>query len=537
MISIIPKPLSLLEGKSSFVATARTSVGGEFIHAISKLQSSFAAAGVNLTATKLSADISFVLDTTMEQEQYSLLVSESSIVITASTEQGAFYAVQSIRLACLIDTLRDVAEIVIPEMTIEDKPRFSHRGFMLDEGRHFFGKTIVKEFLDMLALNKMNIFHWHLTEDQGWRIEIKKYPELTSHGSKRSNTQLNLVGYATLKELHDNTPYGEGLYYSQDDIREIVAYAADLHINVIPEIDLPGHVIAAISCYPELSCTGDAIDVSNRWGVLDTIGCVGGDKFMPFVYDVLDEICELFPYNYFHIGGDEVPKTKWKKCPKCQAKIKELGIKNENELQGWFNNQVLEYVKLKGKNLIGWNEILEAAELSDETLVQWWIGSSKSNGVDKWLGKGNKIIMSNCPFLYMDHFYAAKDLKKTYSLDLDTAGLDSKYESSVLGIEAPQWTEYIRSVDKLHFNCYPRIQAIAEINWTAKDKKDFDDFEYRLASQNSIMDALGINYATRDAYLSRGFKGLRRAIRARAEWVVDPDTEFLRFTRKKPSVK
>ncbi len=537
MISIIPKPLLLVEGKGSFIVTNKTSITGEFPHSIQKFVSAFSKAGVSLVSVSDNADITFVIDDSMEVEQYAINVTDSDLVITASTEQGAFYAVQSIRLASMIDTFTNATEIAIPEMSVEDKPRFAYRGFMFDEGRHFFGKTVVKQFLDMMSLNKLNVFHWHLTEDQGWRIEIKKYPELTSHGSIRSNTQLNLIGYAKLKELHDNTPYGEGLFYSQDDIREIVAYANDLHINVVPEIDMPGHIVAAISCYPELSCEGKNIAVSNRWGVLDNIGCVGGDKLMPFVKDILDEICDLFPYNYFHIGGDEVPKTKWKKCPKCQAKIKELGLKNENELQGWFNNQVNEYLKTKGKNMIGWNEILEASELSDDTIVQWWTGGAKSSGVSEWLDKGNKVVLSSCPFLYMDHFYAVKDLKKTYSLDLNTAGLNIEQEKNVLGIEAPQWTEYVRSIEKLHFNCYPRIQALAEINWTAKDKKDFDDFEYRLTSQNSIMDALGINYATRDAYLCQGFKGWRRKTRAHAEWLSNPDNEFLRYSRNRPSVK
>ncbi len=537
MISIIPKPFSLVEGKYCYICNADTTISGEFKYAQQTFKNLLEKVGVKLAEKTADANIDFIRDDSMELEQYSLCVCEGGITIHASSEQGAFYAVQSIRQASLLDACSDVEMIKIPEMTIEDKPRFSHRGFMMDEARHFFGKTIIKQFLDMMALNKLNVFHWHLSDDQGWRIEIKKYPKLAIHGSKRSSTQLNMVGYNHHKEKHDNATYGEGLFYTQDDIREIVAYATSLHIDVIPEIDMPGHLVAAISCYPELSCEGKDIDVSKRWGVLSDIGCAGGNTLLPFVKDVIDEICEIFPSNYFHIGGDEVPKTKWKKCPKCQAKIKELGVKNENELQGWFNNQVLDYLKTKGKSMIGWNEILEASELSSDVIVQWWTGSANCSGVSNWLSKGNKIVLSPCTFLYMDHFYASKDLKKTYSLDLNTLELDEKFENSVLGIEAPQWTEYIRSVEKLQFNCYPRMQALAEINWTAKDKKNFDDFEYRLTAQNSIMDAMDINYATRDAYLKQGFNGYMRKVKAAHQWATDPNTEFLAYSRKTPKVK
>lgn len=533
MIAIIPNPLKIVENKGCFLVRKSTKVQGAFPCAKSMFVSYFAKVGIVINDCSDNADIHFELDSRMEIEEYALTVTQERIVVKAASEQGAFYAVQSIRQACLVDTCISVEDVKVPCMTIEDKPRFGHRGFMFDEGRHFYGKDIVKQFLDMMALNKLNIFHWHLTEDQGWRVEIEKYPKLALEGCTREGTQLHFAG----DPKYDANTYGKGLYYTKSDIREIVAYAKERHINVIPEIDMPGHFVAAISCYPELSCEGNPIKVSRDWGVLDTIGCVGGDKFMPFVRDILDEICEMFPYEYFHIGGDEVPKGKWKACPKCQAKIKMLGLKNENELQGWFNNQVLDYLKTKNKKMIGWNEILDATELSNDTIVQWWIGDSNKGGIAKWLERGNKIIMSNYHFLYMDHSYAMKSLKKTYSLDLNTAKLDSKYESLILGIEAPQWTEFVRSVEKLQFNCYPRIQALAEINWTSKKRKNFKNFEARLVSQNSIMDMLGINYATRSAYYCGGIKNVSRILNPRKQWTHGTSAEFLKYTSKSPVTK
>ena len=534
MISIIPKPLKCKEKNGHFIITNGTTIGGAFSHAIDKLVGYVEKAGVSLKKDNENSNISFVLDEKLSVEEYALNVTEDGIIILASSENGAFYASQTLRQILLLDTLSDVSEISVPCVDIIDKPRFSYRSFMLDVARHFYDKDVIKQYLDMMALHKLNTFHWHLTEDQGWRIEIKKYPLLTEKGAIRSNTQLKLLGYNKNKEEHDNVPYGEGLYFTQDDVREIVEYAKDLHINVVPEIDMPGHLVAAISCYPELSCEGKPIDVCNRWGVMKDIGCVGGDKLLPFIKDILDEVCELFPYEYFHIGGDEVPKDKWKKCPKCQAKIKELGLKNENELQGWFNNEVLEYLKTKGKKLIGWNEILEAGNvLSNETIVQWWIGNAKGRGVYDWMKKGNKIVMSPCNYIYCDHFYSMKDLKKTYSIDLDTMGLDASLEHNVLGIEAPMWTEYVRDVNKLQFNTYPRLQALAEINWTSKANKDFSDFEVRLASLNCILDKYDINYATKDAYLCDGFKGFIRKLKAGKEWLCDSYTEFEKYSRKK----
>lgn len=526
MISVIPKPLKTTEGKGVFKYDFATKIGGNFEKTKFQLAKIFSKSGVEASVVSGGGNINFALDENLDKEGYVLVVREDGIEIKASTEAGAFYAVQTLRQVSLVDTLKNVESVDIPCCTIEDKPRFKRRAMMLDIVRHFYDIDVIKQCLDMMALNKLNVFHWHLTDDQGWRIEIKKYPLLTQKGAVRKATQLAGVNNM------ENKPYGEGMYFTKEQIKEVVAYAKSLHIEVVPEIDMPGHLVAAIHCYPELSCEGKQIDVSTHWGILDDIGCVGGDKLMPFVKDVIDEIVELFPYEYFHIGGDEVPKKKWKACPKCQAKIKELGLKNEEELQGWFNNQILQYLKSKGKKMIGWNEILKASELSDETIIQWWVWSAKTAKVDKWLAKGNNIIMSPCGSLYMDHCYDMKDLKKYYSVDLDTQGLDAKYESQVLGIEAPLWTEYVREVQKLQFNIYPRMQALGEINWTAKENKNFADFESRLDAQMKIMDTLNINYAKRYAYLVRGIKNWGRSAKCWASWAKNQNHEYEKYGKK-----
>lgn len=525
MIKIVPKPLKINECSGKFEIDFSTKIGGDFDAEKRTLAAMLSACGIEVSVVSGEGDIQFVVQPEIEAEGYHLNVTADKIVIKAADSAGAFYALQTLRQLCPIDTTENADSLTVPACQIEDAPRFKRRAFMLDVARHFYDVDVVKQCLDMMALNKLNVFHWHLTDDQGWRIEIKKYPLLAEKGSMRKGTQLAGVG-----KMEDKA-YGEGLYYTQEQIKEVVAYAKQLHIDVLPEIDMPGHLVAAIHCYPELSCEGKQIDVSPKWGILDDIGCVGGDKLIPFVKDIIDEIVELFPYPYFHIGGDEVPKTKWKTCPKCQAKIKELGLKNEEELQGWFNNQILQYLKGKGVKLIGWNEILKATELSDETIIQWWIGPAKFNGVAKWLQKGNQVILSPCNNLYMDHCYDMKDLKKYYSVDLDTMGLKMSYESQVLGIEAPLWTEYVRCKDKLQFNIYPRMQALGEINWTAKQNKNFADFESRLPVQMKIMDKLNIKYAKREAYLVRGVKNWGRAAKAWVNWAANQNHEFEKYCK------
>lgn len=527
MIAIIPKPYSVTENTGNYILMCNSVVSGDFAVERQKFVDLCAKYSFDIKCGT-DGDINFTKISGLDEEEYELNITDNGISVKAGNEKGAFYAIQTLRQIMLLDTTNKAKAFNLPCCSIKDKPRFNRRAFMLDVVRHFWNKDIIKSYLDMMALHKLNVFHWHLTDDQGWRIEIKKYPLLTEISNIRKGTQLNKK-----TKICDDTTYGEGLFFSQDDVVEIVTYAKALHIEVLPEIDMPGHLIAAICAYPELSCEQKQIEVSKYWGIFDDIGCVGGDKLMPFIQDILDEIVELFPYKYFHIGGDEAPKKKWEKCPKCQAKIKELGLKNENELQGWFNNQVLDYLKAKDRSLVGWNEILDATELSDETIIQWWVHNAQVSGAKKWLEKGNKIVLSPNKLLYMDYLYSMEDLRDSYSVDLDKLGLDSKYESQVLGIEAPLWAEYVRDVDKLHFNTYPRIQSLAEVNWTAKCNKNFNDFDERLRKLLPILDAHGINYAPREAYRCKGLKGLIRRITAGTHWLCDEQIELKKYSKIK----
>lgn len=524
MLNIIPKPLIQKEYLNFFSLDLPLIITSDFENIKNLILKSFPK--ILIKPCPEANNFLIVHDELLGKEEYKITVKENSILISASSEKGAYYGFQT-----LLQLTVGEDNIKVPCCEIIDKPRFLYRGFMMDEARHFFGKEFIKSILDMMAKLKLNTFHWHLTDDQGWRVEIKKYPLLTEKGSIRSSTQLNIISTLFGKAKNDNKTYGEGLFYTQKDIMEIVDYAKEKHINIIPEIDMPGHLISAISCYPELSCAENPIDVSNKWGVMDTIGCCGKKNIYNFVKDVIDELVKLFPYEYFHIGGDEVPKTKWKECPNCQAKIKELLLADEEELQSHFNNIILNYLKTKNKKMMGWNEILKAKNLPDDILVQWWMGGKSK--VLPWLERGNKIILSNLNYMYMDHFYAMKDLSKFYSLDLNVLALDEKYESQVLGIEAPQWTEYIKDKRKFDFNTFPRMQALAEICWTAKKNKNFPNFEERLKVFNKKLDKLNINYAPRSEYLCLGIRGKFRKLFSWLQWIINPCYEVETYYKKK----
>lgn len=526
-MNIIPLPKSVEKKLGEFVLdtnNATISCDNLFAPSIERLIKDLKVKGFTLTVAEQGA-IKVIVDEKLDKEGYVIEVEEGGITVKASTDKGCFYAVQTLEQLWEIHIVDEVKSLKSPLCTIKDEPRFSWRGFMLDEARHFFGKELVKQTLDMMAMLKFNIFHWHLTDDQGFRVEIKKYPLLTQKGSIRKNTQLNLDGYNQGNELHDDVEYGAGCFYTQEDIKEIVAYAKSLHIDVVPEIDMPGHLVSAIACYPELSCSGKQVDVSTRWGVMDNIGCCGKDDIYNFAKDIIDELVELFPFQYFHIGGDEVPKTQWKTCPKCQAKIKELGLKDEEELQGHFNNVMLAHLKSKNRSMVGWNEILDASTLSNDTIIQWWTnrGAGKAR---EWINSGNKAIISMCPYVYFDHFYTVKRLSKTYSFDLDKLHIPLDKEPCILGMEAPQWTEYVRDKVKFDYNTYPRMHSIAEASWTRRDRKNFKSFLKRLEYHEEYLKKIGIGSAPRSVYQPKGITYLKRLVVSQKMWRKDPNWEL-----------
>jgi hexosaminidase len=317
----------------------------------------------------------------------------------------------------------------------------------------------------------MNKFHWHLKEDQGWRIEIKKYPKLTEIGSKRKDTKIG--GWLTKK--FRGIPH-EG-FYTQDEIREIVAYAQDRFIEIIPEIDMPGHSLAAIASYPELSCTGEKQEVAIKPGIYPDVYCPGNEKTFEFLQNVIDEVVELFPSPIFHIGGDEVPKTRWELCPKCQALMKEIGISNTHDLQVYFTNRIGEYLKKKGRRLMGWNEIL-GESLAPDAIAQWWVGNKKK--VLHHLHQGRNFVMSKVGFVYFDYNYVLTPLKKCYNYEPIPKELEEEYHNNVLGIEAPLWTEWVPTKERLGWQVFPRLFAVAETGWTPKHQKNYSDFKQRL---------------------------------------------------------
>lgn len=431
----------------------------------------------------------------LDDEEYTLSVTENSVRIEAAENAGAYYALQTLRQLSRFE----LGGRKIPCVEIKDKPRFEWRGLQLDESRHFFGKEEVKRLLDMMFMMKLNRFHWHLTDDQGWRIEIKKYPLLTEVGSKRKYTQIN--GWHSWKTI--NQEYGG--FYTQDEIREIVDYAQKRNIMIIPEIDFPAHCASAIACYPWLACRELDREVPGyfggsipqwkyaMWDWNRTI-CVGKEETMKFVFDVIGEVCDLFPAPYFHIGGDEAPKNEWKKCPKCQNVIKENNLKDEENLQGWFNNKILDFLKKKGKRLIGWNEILKAGNLDKSVIGQYWTVKRDVNA-ENHINSGGNLIMSNHENFYFDMPYGKYPLQNTYSFKPENYNVHSENIKNVLGVEGEGWTEWIDGREKLDLCLYPRVQCLAEVAWSAEKDINWDDFLKRLDSFKDYYRYLGINYA------------------------------------------
>ena len=495
-ISIVPYPNHLEPGHGTFavkgegvVCDSRADERTQRAVAEFAAQLAKTSGGENpvTVADELPASgIRFVLDQTLPEEGYRLDVTPKGVEVRASRFPGFFYAVQSLRQmlpAAVYGTEPAPGkEWVLPCVSIEDAPRFAYRGMHLDVARHFFSVEEVKRYLDVMAIHKLNRFHWHLTDDQGWRIEIKKYPELTTVGSIRKKTMIRKEW-----DNYDNTPYGG--YYTQDEIRDIVAYAADRAITVIPEIDLPGHMLSALTAYPELGCTGGPYEVWGRWGVADDVLCPGQEKTFEFLEDVLDEVVGLFPSELIHIGGDECPKVRWEKCPRCQARIRQLGLRDkdgytaEHYLQGYVTDRIGKYLAERGRRIIGWDEILEGQAPSD-AIVMSWRGSA---GGIKAAKLGHDVIMTPNSHFYFD-YYQSPDadaepfgiggcvtIDKVYSFD-PMAGLTPEQQAHILGVQANLWTEYIASDDHLEYMLLPRLAALSEVQWCQPGVKDWVRF-------------------------------------------------------------
>lgn len=441
--------------------------------------------------------IKFQVDSTLNQnpDYYKLSITNDNIRIQASGGAGLFYGIQTLRKSLPVE---NVNKISFPAVVIEDYPRFSHRGVSLDVSRHFYSADFIKKYIDVLALFNMNVFHWHLTDDQGWRIEIKKYPNLTKIGSQRSETATDRHS-----EEYDGKPYGG--FYTQEEIKEVVEYARQRYITVIPEIDIPGHTLAVLASYPELGCTGGPYQVGRGWGIFEDVLCAGNDSVFTFLDDVFTEIAELFPAKYIHIGGDECLKNRWMACPKCKARIKALEIKVKKaapvgeQLQSYFIHRVEEMINKKGKSIIGWDEILEGGIAPNATIMSW-------RGTDGGIYAANRdhdVIMTPESHVYLDYYQSPDvdnepytfgwltDLEKVYSFDPIPAELEKDQQKYILGGQVNVWTEYMPTSKNVEYMLLPRLGALAETLWSYPQEKDYNNFLARMYRQSLLLDKLG----------------------------------------------
>lgn len=430
------------------------------------------------------------IDTVTPPEWYSLTVRRDGITVTAPTEEGLYRGSRT--LVQLLEQGRDTG--TLPCLSITDWPRFPWRGMHLDVSRHFFPIDFVKKYIDLLARYKMNSFHWHLTEDQGWRIEIMKYPKLTEVGAWRNGSQIGPYAAQTFDTLR----YGG--FYTQEQIREVVAYAAERHITIVPEIEMPGHAMAALASYPHLGCTGGPYEVQRGWGVFDEVFCAGNDSVFTFLEDVLTEEMDLFPGEYIHIGGDECPKTRWKECAKCQGRMQTEGLKDEHELQSYFIQRIEKFVNAKGRKIIGWDEILEGG-LAPNAAVMSWRGTEGGIAAAK---ARHHAVMSPGSHCYFDHYQGDPanepvaiggytTVQKVYSYEPIPEALNEDEAKYILGAQGNVWTEYILTPEHVEYMAVPRMLALAEVLWTPKKRRDEADFMRRLEAEFPRLEEMGVN--------------------------------------------
>ncbi len=498
--AIIPKPVSLTTGSGTFTITPSTRIvlyssdirnQPAFLNDYLQQVYGFRLPTTeNTAATKNVIVLSYGKTNHSLPGAYTLTVKKNQVVIAGDNAEGVFYGVQS-----LIQLLpaEPSKSLTIPQVTIVDSPRFAYRGLHLDVGRHFFPVEFVKRYIDFIALHKMNYFHWHLTEDQGWRIEIRKYPLLTKVGGCRAGT---VIGHNT--SAYDSIPHCG--YYTQDEIRDVVKYAADRYITIIPEIEMPGHSSAALTAYPYLGCTGGPYQVQQRWGVFRDVFCAGNDSTFQFLQDVLDEVIALFPSKYIHIGGDECPKDRWKTCPKCQQRIRDNNLKDEHELQSYFIQRIEKYLNSKGRSIIGWDEILEGGLAPNATVMSW---RGEQGGIDA-AKQHHHVVMTPGQYVYLDHAQKKNDdsltiggflpIENVYNYEPVPAALGADEAKYILGAQANVWTEYMANIAKVEYMIFPRLSALSEVLWSPRESRNWSDFSMRMQTQFRRYDLWKVNY-------------------------------------------
>jgi len=497
--SIIPKPLSQKIGNGYFIFNHEVAIVSEpKLLEISNYLTLYLKENYNfkLSNNNSPKKITFKIDDSINNDEgYELNISTNDIIIKSKHAKGAFYAVQS--LMQLLPLPSESNSYKIPCLQIKDQPQFKYRGMHLDVGRHFFSVDFIKKYIDLMARLKMNTFHWHLTEDQGWRIEIKKYPKLQEIAAYRKET---LIGhYNDQPHQFDGKPYGG--FYTQEQIKEVVAYAKTRQVTIIPEIEMPGHSQAAIAAYPELGCSGEQVEVATKWGIFDEVYCPKESTFK-FLEDVIDEVVALFPGKYIHIGGDEAPKTNWKNCTHCQKLIKREGLKDEHGLQSYFIARMEKYINTKGKQIIGWDEILEGG-LAPNATVMSWRGTS---GAVQAAKEGHDVILTPGSHCYFDHYQSENEneplaiggflpLEKVYHFNPIPEELTNKEATYVLGAQGNVWTEYMKTEKQVEYMAFPRAVALSEVLWSSPENKNYSDFIYRLEQYQKRLDQLDVNYA------------------------------------------
>jgi hexosaminidase len=497
-VSIVPRPVELTTSKGSLDLAKRTSVieltgDGASISALLDefLKTKDGESGRSPKAKGFPVKLSVSKNDRLGDEGYTLSVSKKGISIQANTEAGLFYGIQT------FIQLTPVTGTKIPFVEITDYPRFAYRGLHLDVSRHMFPVEFIKKYIDLMARHKFNRFHWHLTDDQGWRIEIKKYPNLQEVAAYRNET---VIGHAGHSNTYDGKRYGG--YYTQEEIKAVVQYAAARYVTIIPEIEMPGHAQAAIAAYPELGCRGDQVQTATTFGVFDPIFCAGRESTFTFLENVLSEVIDLFPGTYIHIGGDEAPKTRWKACPHCQKRIKDNALKDEHELQSYFISRIEKFVNGKGRQIIGWDEILEGGLAPNATVMSW---RGEEGGIAAAKQK-HDVIMTPGNWCYFDHYQDTSKteplaiggltpVREVYTYEPLPAQLAAGETRYILGAQANLWTEYILSSRQAEYMVYPRACALAEVVWSPKQGRDYLDFLQRMETHLQRLQKWNVNCA------------------------------------------